>query len=1527
MKARGFKNGTANSAVSAADFALTEPFSTGAVGAGGTHSVLAAPSGLLYAWGMGSSGQLGLGSSVNKTTPTIVPTLTGVVALAAGTAHTLAVTWDGHLFAWGSNASGRLGDGTTAARTAPVEIAGVPNVVAVAAGSSHSLALTADGHVYAWGNGGGGQLGLGSTANVLIPTLIPSLSGVISIAAGSAHSLAVTSAGELYAWGMNSSSQLGDGGQTRQVTPKRITLPGVIAVSAGTAHSLARLYDGRVYAWGDNSSGQLGLGDTAIRRVPTLIPNLVASDIVAGDSYSMARTPDARLLAWGANGNGQVGDTTITTPRPTPVAVAVPVQVSKMAAGSSHSLAVTPTGHVWTWGSDGSGQLGDGVVTAKRPTPMDVFSGGGNWTATPPPLLSLGPGVYNSIQTVVVTSSPGSSGEMHYTTSGAAPDLSDPIIADGTSLTIDRTTTLKVRAWTSDGLPSATATAAYVLQPVVPSITPAGAAYTKPQTVTLATATSDTVLRYTIDGTEPSASSPLYGGPLNVDTFTVLKAKAFRDNWTPSGTATTTFTFNFGYLAAPVMTPPGGHYAPGQPIAITAHAGDQVRFTLDGTDPLGTSTAYLSPIVLPTGFITIKARAYNVDWTASNVATESYVITEDATPPTITASFSPSPNAQGWNTGDVTVTFTCNDDSGIKWCTPPTRIAGEGFALSVTGAAVDVWGNHTTTTWTVNIDRTPPDVRIYAPKAGSHIPAGTRSITVRGSAHDVSGIDIVQCDGALATVVNDAFVCGVSVTEGANVVTVTAFDRAGRSSSTDVPLVVGPATVSDLDISPATMLMIAGESREIFVKDQEGTERHDGTWTVADQSVAAVVDAGGVITLTALAPGETTVSVSVGGTRATATITVLSASDMVPSGSTLWSLSDHSEFGAPKRGYVLRASSTAAQEDSSRSAALLFVDEGTEYFGKGTALTRGYPNRPTRIRSTTADGRQLSEFSFDGRIPRQIAADNSGGFVLVFPNAEGQLGAITRVGASTGTITWEYVSFVGFVSDVAIHPDGTVYATEKQINGVNHLLAIDVDGTVSRFDLPAGHFTKTDVGECGWYDSAPRPGYVTGPIIREDGAVVVVSRNRTSTQIVRTQVDPNNPLGCTELPWASDFSFKDHEYVVEMAAGGDGLVSHEVSDPDGLLPIQFMEDEFYLLPDGLNGLLLGNRQAPYVLRISGAYQVTGTVGTGELMPNDPATPYDVEYVLGEDAVYALVNERATTQMYPSYEYAFMAKVVRLDAATLAPIGTPIELGDPSPDPQHVRLKFALAGGGVYANGPWSAYAVNPGSDTTGLAAGGNASPLPGGLWAGLSATPTLSIGGSISLANTLWSGTNGGTLAKNNVAFNPYVGVFAKSHPVAGVGHHVSIRIVPRANAVWHAKRPEVFRNQDAQGRWFGTIGAGPMTANDSTIDCSSYALVSGVNRSNDVETPATALERLQYDSAIEDQVISRLLELDSNYLDNLVYCWNPDGRTSFNSNSYTAGLLNAASIPLPMFPSTPLFFHVGWTKPVPVPEFGFTDK
>src|SRR5439155_456470 len=129
--------------------------------AGGTPAPNGAtPAGFALGWGDNQFGQLGDGTTTNRTSPTrVAGNLTGIIAVAEGDGHTLALGAGGRVLAWGLNRFGQLGDGTTTDHNSPVPITSVTDFRAIAAGQYHSLALEANGTVYAWGRNGEGELG------------------------------------------------------------------------------------------------------------------------------------------------------------------------------------------------------------------------------------------------------------------------------------------------------------------------------------------------------------------------------------------------------------------------------------------------------------------------------------------------------------------------------------------------------------------------------------------------------------------------------------------------------------------------------------------------------------------------------------------------------------------------------------------------------------------------------------------------------------------------------------------------------------------------------------------------------------------------------------------------------------------------------------------------------------------------------------------------------------------------------------------------------------------------------------------------------------------------------------------------------------------------------------------------------------------------------------------------------------------------------------------------------------------------
>ncbi len=328
-----------------------------------------------------------------------------IVNISLGGGHSSALTSNGRLFTWGLNNNGQLGDGTTISKFTPTEItsnftlASGETIVDISLGEEHSSAITSIGSIFTWGNNNYGQLGDGTTTTKLIPTDITSLfnlsSGetIASISLGYAHSSAITSKGFIYTWGNNSYGQLGDGTNIDRMTPIDITrffsAPGedIITVSLGNYHSAALTMMGRIYTWGWNAFGQLGDGTTTNKSYPTSINsrlNISISENVAsislGNTHSSALTSYGRVLTWGDNNNGQLGDGT-NTQRTTPVEITnrfnliAGEEIANISLGSSYySSALSTYGRIFTWGSNNSGQLGDGTAIS-RSAPINIKNG------------------------------------------------------------------------------------------------------------------------------------------------------------------------------------------------------------------------------------------------------------------------------------------------------------------------------------------------------------------------------------------------------------------------------------------------------------------------------------------------------------------------------------------------------------------------------------------------------------------------------------------------------------------------------------------------------------------------------------------------------------------------------------------------------------------------------------------------------------------------------------------------------------------------------------------------------------------------------------------------------------------------------------------------------------------------------------------------------------------------------------------------------------------------------------------------
>lgn len=192
------------------------------ISCGAQHTCVVLTNGFARCWGAnvqlgvpGAGGQLGDGTTTSSSVPVSVLSFAQAQGLSVGGAHACA-TELGQLRCWGINDDGQLGDGTTDDRSSPTTIA-FSDTLSVGAGERHTCAASA-GQVACWGANDSNQLGsAGGTS--LSPIPVGSLGGAQRVVAGGGHTCALRTDGSVVCWGLNASGQLGNGSTTSAVTP------------------------------------------------------------------------------------------------------------------------------------------------------------------------------------------------------------------------------------------------------------------------------------------------------------------------------------------------------------------------------------------------------------------------------------------------------------------------------------------------------------------------------------------------------------------------------------------------------------------------------------------------------------------------------------------------------------------------------------------------------------------------------------------------------------------------------------------------------------------------------------------------------------------------------------------------------------------------------------------------------------------------------------------------------------------------------------------------------------------------------------------------------------------------------------------------------------------------------------------------------------------------------------------------------------------------------------------------------------
>jgi hypothetical protein len=181
---------------------------------------------------------------------------------------------------------------------------------------------------------------------------------ITDVACGENYAVALTSIGSLYTWGIPPCCYNRDG-------PRLVGgLENVISISAHDSHLACVTGDGYLYTWGEGKRGKLGHNNDSSSRTPTRVEFLVgiginAQNVACGKDHTVVCTEDGSVYTFGSGEDGQLGHgDTVNKLEPTLVETIDGKNITQVQCGSFHTMALTASGYVYTWGKGWLGLLG-----------------------------------------------------------------------------------------------------------------------------------------------------------------------------------------------------------------------------------------------------------------------------------------------------------------------------------------------------------------------------------------------------------------------------------------------------------------------------------------------------------------------------------------------------------------------------------------------------------------------------------------------------------------------------------------------------------------------------------------------------------------------------------------------------------------------------------------------------------------------------------------------------------------------------------------------------------------------------------------------------------------------------------------------------------------------------------------------------------------------------------------------------------------------------------------------------------------
>lgn len=337
----------------------------------------------LWSWGYNGNGELGTGSFVDVLTPTQVSGLWSQISAAAY--GLLAVKTDNTLWGTGANNDGQLGLGDTTNRDVMTQISGSDwDKVSTANGyGNHTLGLKTDGTLWSWGDNYYGQLGTGVSGSgeySYTPVQVGSDTNWSHIHAAYQRSFAIKTNGTMWSWGSNYSTALGQSdSDTNAVyaTPTQVgTDTDWTKLSSGWAFTFALKSDGTLWVTGTNVSYGFGVGSTDTSLEYNTFTQVGSDtdwvDISCGYEQCVARKTDGSIYTWGYNGTGELG-LGDTTNRESPTQVGSDTNWTDI-SGAYYDVLAIKNNTLTYWGWNSSDYLGTGNIPQLTPTSLSYSS-------------------------------------------------------------------------------------------------------------------------------------------------------------------------------------------------------------------------------------------------------------------------------------------------------------------------------------------------------------------------------------------------------------------------------------------------------------------------------------------------------------------------------------------------------------------------------------------------------------------------------------------------------------------------------------------------------------------------------------------------------------------------------------------------------------------------------------------------------------------------------------------------------------------------------------------------------------------------------------------------------------------------------------------------------------------------------------------------------------------------------------------------------------------------------------------------